>query len=269
MKRLCIILAFIPTLPLFGQWTALQRLGNIYSEAETVCNEPYQVSFANSIATISTAHTGASCTDALTGSTAEPNISGGIAWTSQSFTYGTVTFRGALPSSTTATWPAIWLLTTACQASFVQVAYAPYGTCPAVSTSAYNEIDMFECATGAPFSNWCQMHMFAGGTSPSACAFAVSDTNYHTWVLTWSASSVALTMDGTGTGCSYSSGSSTIAQGPLFLIIQTQMLGAGSFLPAAFKLDYVEVQDASNNIIFYDHFNHMSMLPTSLSSGAF
>jgi hypothetical protein len=264
MKRLIL---FLFCLPAFGQWTAIQRLGNIYNESETVCNWPYQVTFANSISTITTAHTTTSCTDALTGSTAEPNISGGIAWNALSFTYGTVTFRGALPNSATASWPAIWLLSANCQASSFQVAYAPFGTCPAVSNSAYNEIDMFEC--GAPGGHWCQLHMFAGGTSPSACSFDVSDTNYHTWVLTWSAASVALTMDGTSTGCSYSSGSSTIAQGPLFLIIQTQMLGTGSSLPAAFKLDYVEVQDASNNIIFYDHFNHMSMLPNSLSSGAF
>ena len=272
MKRLMCFLLYAALVGVFAhggkaQWIALNRRGNVNgSPAENDCYLPAQTTFANGAATITTAAQSTVCSD-VNGSGTYSYITDLLQWGQFSFTYGTITFRAALPAQNTATWPAIWMLGTNCQASTVLTA-GTYGSCVSYPDPSYTEIDMFEC--GSPFGGWCQIHMFANGSAPSACSFAVSDTNYHTWVLTWSASTVALTMDGVSTGCSYSSGSSTIPSGPMYLAIGTQVVSASnSHLPTTFKLSYVEVQDASNNIIFYDHFNHMSMLPTSLSSGAF
>ena len=101
---------------------------------------------------------------------------------------------------------------------------------------------MVEC----DLRSWCHI-VVAQGTSgwSNMCPFPV-DANWHVFTLTWNASTVSISVDGTPTGCSYPN---TSLKGPMFLIIQTQTTTSGgvaglpnnSKLPTTFQIDYVKV----------------------------
>ena len=237
---------------LSSAWTVISRHGE-YAQNETECNIPQEVSVANSLLTITTAQGPATCGDFnVDGSVRHapaswPYITGDIQWKSLSFTYGTVTFRAKFPAQSTGLWPAIWLLGTNCQNTNPFTADVGYDTCPALNSANYTEIDITEC----DLKNWCQLALAnlanagSGGQAFPTCGYPV-DTNFHTFALSWTVSSISVSVDGQPTGCSYSSPVWTIPSTPMFLLIQTQTGGDGGApnnaeLPVTFQIDYVKI----------------------------
>lgn len=233
-------------------WTVISRHGE-YAQGETECNIPQEVAVANSLLTITTTLGPYTCGDFnVDGSVRHapsswPYITGDVQWRSLNFTYGTVTVRAKFPDQSTALWPAIWMLGSNCQNTNPFTADVGYDTCPALNSPDYAEIDMVECDT----NNWCQLALAnlansgSGGANFPTCGYPV-DTNFHVFTLTWTATSVAVVVDGQPTNCSFSSPAWTIPSTPMFLIIQTQTGGAGGtpndgLLPATFQVDYVKV----------------------------
>jgi hypothetical protein len=54
------------------------------------------------------------------------------------------------------------------------------------------------------------------------------DGNWHTFSLTWTPSGIAVSVDGTATGCGFTKANGyVIPSTPMFLIIQTQTGGVG------------------------------------------
>jgi beta-glucanase (GH16 family) len=235
------------TSPALGAaWTVISRHGE-YSQSETECNVPRAVSVANSLLTITSTVGPATCGDAQNAPSSWPYVTGDVQWSSFNFTYGTVTARAKFPAKSTGLWPAIWLLGSNCQASNPLTGATPYGTCPALNSSNYTEIDMVEC----DLNNWCQLALAneantgSGGATFPTCGFPV-DGNFHVFTLTWTATSVSVAVDGQPTGCAFNSPTWTIPSTPMFLILQTQTGGAGGSpnntqLPATFQIDYVKV----------------------------
>ncbi len=229
-------------------WTIIDRHGE-YDQGETECNVPGAVSVADNILSITTTAQSATCGDFnLDGSvrhapTVWPYTTGDVQWTNFNFTYGTVTYRAKFPAKSTSTWPAIWFLGSGCQATNIVTADTGYATCPQIEApgSGYEEIDATECYQ----NEWCQLALAQPSTFP-VCQYPV-DTNWHTYTLTWTATSISMSMDGQPTGCSFSSANGyVIPNTPMFMIIQTQTGGSGltpvnSQLPAVLQVSDVTV----------------------------
>jgi beta-glucanase (GH16 family) len=172
-----------------------------------------------------------------------PYTSGDVQWTSFNFTYGTVTYRAKFPAKSTSTWPAVWFLGSGCQVTNPFTADTGYDTCPQIEKpgSGYEEIDATECYQ----NQWCQLALAQPSTFP-VCLYPV-DTNWHTYTLTWTPTSISMSMDGQPTGCSFSSANGyVIPNTPMFMIIQTQTGGSGltpvnSQLPAVLQVADVTV----------------------------
>ena len=143
---------------LSSAWTVISRHGE-YSQDETECNIPQQVSVNNAL-TITTAAQTATCGDFNPDGTvwhtptSWPYVSGDIQWTSLNFTYGTIEVRAKFPDQSTSLWPAIWLLSSNCQRTNPFTGSTGVGTCPN-GTTGYTEIDMTECYGSA----WCDFHV--------------------------------------------------------------------------------------------------------------
>ncbi len=170
-----------------------------------------------------------------------PYTTGDVQWTSLAFTYGTITYTAKFPPQDTATWPAIWLLGSNCQATNIVTADTGYSTCPALQAPGYVEIDLTEC-----FGNtWCQLALAQPSSWPT-CDYSL-DSNWHTFTFSWTASAISLSMDGQPTGCSFSAAEGYIIPStPMFLLIQTQTGGTGgtpndSNLPATLQVSSVMV----------------------------
>ena len=238
-----------PTLS--SAWTVISRHGE-YSQNETECNIPQQVVTGSGLTIFATPATWL-CGDfnengtVLDAAQNWPYITGDVQWTSQNFTYGTVQIRGKFPPRSSGLWPAFWLIGANCQGTNPYTATTGYMSCPGLSSSNYVEIDMTECYE----SNWCQLAMAeyentgSGGSGWPECIYPV-DTNFHTFTLTWTSTSVSLTLDGNSTGCTYKSGVWTIPSTAMYLIMQIQTGGISgspnnSLLPAELVVDYVKV----------------------------
>jgi beta-glucanase (GH16 family) len=234
-------------------WTIIQRHGE-YAQVENECNLASQVAVGQGALSITTAVGPYTCGDfntdgsVRTTPTSFPYISGDIQWTSKSFTYGTVSIRFKVPASNTGTWPAFWLLGTNCQLSNIYTGDLIVGTCPALNSASYTEIDLMECLNTA----WCQMalandaNLGSGGATFPACTWSQAplDTNWHVLTMVWTSTSVHDYLDGADTGCGWTSPAWTIPNGPMFLIIQTQTSNAtgpvvDANLPAVMQVDYV------------------------------
>jgi len=227
-----------------SNWTVISRHGE-YSQSESECNIPQQVSVNNGLTITAAAQTW-SCGDYNPDGTvwhtpqSWPYITGDIQWTSQNFTYGTVEIRAQFPSSATSLWPATWLLSANCQATNPLTGETGVGTCPNLGSTGYTEIDMTECYNSG---GWCQFHVanpsFGIGNGCDA-AYPV-DTNFHTFTTVWTSTGIRQYMDGVlETTCNQK-----LTQ-PMFLIIQIQTGGVGgtpnsSVLPANLVVDYVKV----------------------------
>jgi len=224
-------------------WTIINRHGE-YSQNETECNIPQEVSVADGL-TITTAAQNAVCGDFLPNGSmwhppAEwPYITGDIQWARFNLTYGTIELRARFPDQRTRLWPAAWLLDSKCQATNPETGQSGVGSCPSLGAAGYSEIDMTECYG----SGWCQFHVanpgFGLGNGCDA-VYAV-DTNWHTFKTVWTSSGIAQYMDGTAvTNCNQKLGD------PMFLLIQTQTGGNGgtpnnAYLPASLSVEYVRV----------------------------
>jgi hypothetical protein len=227
-------------------WAIVQRHGE-YQQQETECNTAGQVSVVPNLLTITTAAIPTSCGDFnLDGSVRTapqvwPYATGDIQWRSVNFTYGTVTVRAKLPPHSSNTWPAIWLLTSKCQATNLVTATVNINGCPQLETAAYTEIDATECFGG----NWCQLALSQPGEFPKCDYHPETDANWHVFSMTWTPTSITTSIDGTSTGCSFTSAAGyAIPSTPMFLIIQTQTGGIGGTpanLPATFQVSSVLV----------------------------
>ncbi len=216
-------------------WTTIVRHGE-FTQGETECNIPGAVAVADNILTITTKHESATCGDSLNPPVNAPYTTGDVQWTSNNFTYGTVTYEAKVPAKTTSLWPAVWFLTTKCQATNVAAGETGYESCPQIYTSTYEEIDATECYQ----SEWCQLALAQPSSFP-VCIYPV-DTAWHTYKMIWSPTSVSITMDGQPTGCDFTSAQGyVIPHTPMFMIIQTQTGGSGGTpnnaeLPAVFQV---------------------------------
>ena len=224
-------------------WTIINRHGE-YSQSETECNIPQQVSVANGL-TITTAAQSWTCGDFYpdgsvwhTPST-WPYITGDVQWTDLNFTYGAVEIRAKFPDQRTSLWPATWLLGSNCQATNPYTGETGVGSCPNLGSAGYTEIDMTECYG----SGWCQFHVAnpSFGIGNGCDATYTVDTNWHIFTTMWDANGITQYEDGVAeTSCNQQ------LPNPMFLIIQTQTGGAGgtpnnAYLPAALMIDYVKV----------------------------
>jgi hypothetical protein len=206
-------------------WTVIDRHGE-YSQGETECNVPGAVSVSGGILSITTTHQSATCGDAQTPPSSWPYTTGDVQWTNFNFTFGTVTYRARFPAQDTKTWPAVWFLGSGCQPTNIVTGETGYGSCPKIEQpgSGYEEIDATECYQQ---NEWCQLALAQPSSFP-VCTYPVADTNWHTYSLIWTSTSISMTMDGQSTGCSFTSaGGYDIPQKPMFMIIQTQTGGSG------------------------------------------
>lgn len=227
---------------LTNDWTIIQRHGE-YSQNETECNIVSQVGVASGLLTITTAVGPATCGDFYPDGTVRtppsswPYITGDVQWNTFSFLYGTLEIRGRMPlTSTTATWPAYWLLGTNCQTTNKYSGDTGFGGCPNILTPSYDEIDLDEC-----FQGGCRVNVYHD-TSGQSCMYPNEDANYHVFTMVWQLNSLTVKRDGQQV-CRFTRG---VPAAPMFLIIQNQTGGVGgtpnnSRLPTTMQIDYVKV----------------------------
>jgi hypothetical protein len=224
-------------------WTIINRHGE-YSQNETECNIPQQVSVANGLTITTSAHNSV-CGDFNPDGTvwhvpsSWPYVTGDIQWANFSFTYGTVEIRAKFPDQQTSLWPATWLAESNCQSTNPFTGETGVGNCPSLGSAGYTEIDMTECYG----SGWCQFHVAdpSFGIGNGCDADYAVDSNWHTFTTVWNSSGITQSRDGvTQTICNQQ------LSNPMFLLIQTQTGGSGGtpnnmFLPASLEVDYVKV----------------------------
>jgi beta-glucanase (GH16 family) len=160
-----------------------------------------------------------------------------------------------MPSFSTGTWPAFWLLDRDCQNSNKYTGDTGVDSCPYVGENGYIEIDTTECFGGE--SAWCQFHVanpnFGIGNGCDA-VYSVS-TGQHTFQTVWTADNIKQYLDGTlVTTCNQS------LNAPMFFIAQIQsatssgMIPDDANLPAVMTLNSVTVTDTDGDTLFSDDF---------------
>lgn len=164
--------------------------------------------------------------------------SGSVQWASFSFTYGKVQVSAKVPQGALL-WPAIWMLGSNCQ---VTNPYDPdnVGTC-GWSGAGSEECDIMELlgqdgTVSTQYSGNYYSSAVMGATRENVSAPA---TTYHTYEADWSAGLVTWLLD----GVSWTTYSTSIAAGPMFLILQTaiQPGGTPSFVQPDLIVDWVRV----------------------------
>jgi hypothetical protein len=270
------------------QWTVISRHGE-YGQNETECNIPNAITQTPgelSIAMTASPYTcgdfspstGAACPssgcDTSGGDVSPaswPYSTGDIQWNTfnicpncSTTTYPaatscggtcTITVVGSMPSFSTGTWPAFWLLDRDCQNSNKYTGDTGVDSCPYVGENGYIEIDTTECFGGE--SAWCQFHVanpnFGIGNGCDA-VYSVS-TGQHTFQTVWTADNIKQYLDGTlVTTCNQS------LNAPMFFIAQIQsatssgMIPDDANLPAVMTLNSVTVTDTDGDTLFSDDF---------------
>jgi hypothetical protein len=241
------------------QWTVVSRHGE-YGQSETECNKPSGVNVENGSLVITTSAVAATCGNFNADGTINnsptswPYSTGQVQWSKFSFTYGTVNFRVRYVASATNLWPSHWFLTTACQDSNKYSGDTGFDGCPNIGDSGYTEIDALECYNDGGY--WCQFHVAnpnfgIGGQCDDGRQM---DTNWHTFSMVWTPSSIKIYQDGTLLDTCNQSMSN-----PMFMIILTQTGGVGGTpsnanLPASHYTSYVQVINQDGQTIFYDDF---------------
>ncbi len=270
------------------QWTVVSRHGE-YSQNETECNLPNAITQTPgelSIAMTASPYTcgdfsptsGATCPaagcDTSGGDVSPaswPYSTGDIQWNAfnicpdcSTTTYPTatpcggtctITVVGSIPSFTTGTWPAFWLLGQKCQNSNKYTGDTGVDNCPYLGEKGYIEIDTTECNGGE--GGWCQFHVanpsfgIGGGCDT---VYSVS-TGQHSFQTVWTANSIKQYLDGAlVTTCNQS------LTAPMFFIAQIQSAATSGAvpddtnLPAVMTINSVTVTDANGNAIFSDDF---------------
>lgn len=164
--------------------------------------------------------------------------SGMVTWRSFSFTYGKVQVSAKAPQGAQL-WPAIWMMGSNCQNT---TPYDPdnVGTC-AWSSAGSEECDIMEIqeGAGASISTYNANYFSTSSMGGPTHAVSAASTTYHTYEADWSAGSVSWLLDGS----SWTSFSTSIESGPMFLIMNTaiQPGGTPSFTQPDLIVDWVRV----------------------------
>jgi beta-glucanase (GH16 family) len=213
--------------------------GSNTSNEELECYSPHNISVSGGNLT-ETAEVGTSCGADCPpmSSTVCPYESGGVQWSTLSFTYGTVTVRAKMAGGT-GTWPAIWLLGADCQnPSWLA------NVCDWPSPGS-NEIDIAEVLSSNHNRVNEQIHTTESDGSyflPN-CDPVVNNLEWHTYTLVWAPGSLTWEVDGVET-CQMTT---LVPTTPMFLIINTAVGGIGaapvkgSTLPQETEVAYVRV----------------------------
>lgn len=274
-----------------SSWTVVSRHGE-YQQGENECNVPQQITQTAGALTITAANSTYTCGNFdASGNSCSPSDgncapsgkvspapwpyrTGDIQWNTLSIAPSTcggvagclpcngtcnITIVGSMPAQSTGVWPAFWLLGHNCQDSNKWSGDTQFDNCPAPSATGYTEIDVVECLPG---SEWCHFSSFNPPNAPETdiCIFSV-DTNQHTYKVSWSTTSLSLSIDGSiPSGCN-ASGKAVPSSQPMFLIMQIQTAPGSpqgppvnSQLPASMVVNSVTVTDTSGNVIFTDSF---------------
>lgn len=179
---------------------------------------------------------------------------GVVQFKTYSFTFGTVEVRAKVAGSG-GSWPAIWMLGRQCQ--YPDYLHVPFsertapdgsGSCSWPNTGS-QEIDIAEFFspswTNLTSSIWCS------GPSHATDSKTITDasTNFHTYKMVWTSTSVALSVDGGAPYATFTSADCRIPQEPMFLIIDSSLGGGGGgtitdgSLPGTTSVDYVHVTE--------------------------
>ncbi len=237
------------------QWTVVSRHGE-YGQNETECNMPSGVNQINGNLVITTTAVASTCGNFNADGTVNTTpaswsyTTGQIQWNTFNFTFGTVIFRTKYPNSNTNLWPSHWLLGANCQNSNKFSGDTGFDGCPNLSAANYTEIDMLECYNSG---GWCQFHIANPGFGVCDATFAV-DTNWHTYSMHWTSTTISISMDGV-----QQASCNQAMSLPMFMIILTQTGGVGGTptngnLPASHYTDYVQVLNLAGSTIFFDDF---------------
>jgi hypothetical protein len=279
-------------------WTVISRHGE-YMQGETECNIPAGLlqgtactglSGSPGCVTIDTQKpgTGPICGDwdihgnIYHSSSSTLYTTGDFQWNTFNFKYGTVVIRQKLPAQSTRLWVGEWLLGANCQNSNKYTGDTGVNTCPGISASAYDEIDLLETKylDGSWGNNWGVVR----GAQQSERAFNQSplDTNWHVYTVNWCVNGqgacnftgVRYTIcDSAGANCAGTGTDWNVAptQQNMFLILQTQTspsVSTDNATAGQVLIDYVKVCDSNvlaancnglanndSHVIFYDDFN--------------
>jgi beta-glucanase (GH16 family) len=217
-------------------WTVMDQQGDT-TNGEVECYLPSQVVESGGFLTESLMSDSVTCPAGTPNSSnPAPYVSGAVQMRSVSFTYGTVVVRARMGSGSTG-WPAIWLLGASCQQP--NWLTEPSYSCgwPSNASDA-SEIDIAEVkgfSTGAG-TVW-QNVITSNGTQTCMPATSSTNTNYHTYELEWTATSLTWKIDGTKT-CHFTK---DIPTKPMFLIINTAQSGASLSETQVTSVDYAHI----------------------------
>ena len=270
------------------QWAVISRHGE-YGQNETECNIPNAISQTPGELSITMTASPYACGDFSPSSGAPcpsagcdtsggnvspaswPYSTGDIQWNTfnicpncSTTTYTTatpcdgtctITVIGSMPSFSTGTWPAFWLLGQKCQNSNKYTGDTGVDSCPYVGESGYIEIDTTECFGGESY--WCQFHVAnpSFGIGNGCDAVYSVNTGQHSFQTVWTADSIKQYLDGTLVATCNES-----LNAPMFFIAQIQsatsagMIPDDANLPAVMTLNSVTVTDADGNTLFFDDF---------------
>ncbi len=246
------------------KWTVVSRHGE-YGQNETESNVPWEITagggFLNIRAESVADSTGDFNIDGTIKDTATswPFSTGDVQMNTFNFKYGTIVINGKFPAQSSQLWPAFWLLTSKCQVDNKYSGDPGEGGCPTLGNAGYTEIDMTEAFK----STWAQFNVYNPGET-SACQFDYSvDTNVHTFMTIWTATTLAEYVDGARVG-----GCNQSVNDNMFLIMQIQTgqwTTNNSSLPASLTVNYVQICSTTDgscplapstdpSVIFYDNF---------------
>jgi beta-glucanase (GH16 family) len=218
-------------------WTAINRAGD-YGNREQECYAPSQVSVTGGDLVVTTTSQTHVCGDEKHPPSAFPFLSGMVQWTAFRFLYGTVEFR-ARTSGGRGSWPAVWLLGAACQASNISTSENASG-CNWPNRGS-EEIDVLEILN----SDYTTVHhnvFTSAGTDECSQPSGDSSQDFHVYRMQWSSKSLTFEIDGKLAHCGRGP---HIPTSPMFLIINTAVASSASAADAPFRtamqVDYVKV----------------------------
>jgi len=227
-------------------WGVLNRAGD-YSNNETQCYTPNNVAASNSNLVLTFQSQSATCGDSDHSSSGFSYTSGNVYWTSFSYQYGTLEFKGSISSGGTSAWPAIWMLGTNCQATWGQTADNK-GSCSWPNAGS-EEVDVMEYNP----QNSTEGYNIYTSSGTYICTGPTKDSAVHTWQYIWTSTSSTWKRDGTSY-CA-TSNSNYRVNDPMWLIIQSAARSGNSPVNHTVSLDYVKVTASDGvTVLFYDDF---------------
>lgn len=244
------------TLPAFAQvanlssdWGVLSRAGD-YSNSETQCYKPGNVSVSNGLLNITFKTETSTCGDSNHTATSHSYTSGNIYWTSKKFQYGTIEWKGKL--SDRSSWFAIWMIGENCQATWGNTADNS-GLC-SWPASGSQEVDILELRPDKTTEGY---NIFTGANYPpgNSCPGPTVDGNTHTWQYIWTATSSSWKRDGS-TYCTTTATNDRMNT-PMWMIVQiASRSGDSPTTPTTAQIDYIKWTASDGvTVYYYDDFN--------------